>query len=119
MNRQRVLLTSIVLMLMVYCIPATNCKAKEVERVESELRAESNFGISTAAFSATCLGPDFGFTGWKDLGSAMAYYGSDYEYHYCGTYKGDARYNYYYTFSSGQRMYFGAHTSGMVEFDEY
>ena len=46
-------------------------------------------------------GDQYGYDNWSSLTAAKNYYGTDFEYTYCGGY-----YNYYYTFSDGSRMYF-------------
>ncbi|MDO4853300.1 MAG: hypothetical protein Q4A88_07775 [Clostridia bacterium] len=47
----------------------------------------------------------YGFTGWKTLDQAKAYYGYNWTYCYCG----GSIYNYFYYFSDGSRMFFGVH----------
>lgn len=79
--------------------------------------AESETDISTCAIvDGGLLGDDsivygagasYGFTGWQSFSAAVSYYGSQYTYTSCSHYHSGSYYNYYYTFSTGERMYFG------------
>ncbi|MDE6108545.1 MAG: hypothetical protein K2F83_07765 [Oscillospiraceae bacterium] len=50
-------------------------------------------------------GDSLGATNWPSLSAAKLYYGTDFEYHYCGG--GGSPYNYYYFFDDGTKMFFG------------
>lgn len=49
----------------------------------------------------------YGYTGCSSFDAARAYYGTDFTYHSCSKYYNGNYYNYFYTFSDGDRMYFG------------
>lgn len=100
----RIMAVCVTIGLLICCLP---CAAS----------AELEQGISTCALTDgglvgdECIiyggGSSYGFTGWQSFSAAVSYYGSQYTYTSCSHYHNSSYYNYYYTFSTGERMYFG------------